>query len=88
MFDSGWERGPEAAFSRAWSTETPGADLVVALLSTPEVDPAEDEGFDAVERLGAWEAIAAWAQACQVQTAADLLVSRQARADQIGRAHV
>ena len=82
MFDSGWESVPGEGPGREWSRERPGSALATALAASEAVDVADDAGFDAAERVGAWEAVVAWATARQQREMAAYLRVRQGRVRQ------
>jgi len=86
MFDSGWQATPPVAPAvLSWSERVPGPALAAALDAGGPVDLADDEGFDAAERLAGWEALISWATACLLQETADYLHARQGRVRGDGR---
>ncbi|PVZ14713.1 DUF222 domain-containing protein [Actinomycetospora cinnamomea] len=88
MFDSGWvavAEEPRPSAVPVWSSWRPGPELAAALEATEPVDLADDEGFDAAERLAGWEALAHWATGRLYRETADYTRAREARARGAGR---
>jgi hypothetical protein len=88
MFDSGWSAVAEKPRESAvplWSSWTPGPELAAALAASEPVDLADDEGFDAAERLAGWEALAHWATGRLYRETAAYTQAREARARGAGR---
>ncbi|MGH3833837.1 MAG: hypothetical protein ACRDRS_25925, partial [Pseudonocardiaceae bacterium] len=66
-----------------WSEYVPDG-LLADMLSRPsDVDPAHRE-FEALERVGAWERVIAWAQAGQVREMDSFMRSAEARNTALG----
>lgn len=88
MFDSGWcavAEEPRTSAVPLWSSWTPGPELAAALAASEPVDLADDEGFDAAERLAGWEALAHWATGRLYRETAAYTRAREARARGAGR---
>ena len=88
VFDSGWSavaEEPRASAVPLWSSWTPGPELAAALAASEPVDLADDEGFDAAERLAGWEALAHWATGRLYRETATYTRAREARARGAGR---
>jgi len=68
-----------------WSSWLPGPELAAALAASEPLDLADDEGFDAAERLAGWEALAHWATGRLYRETAAYTRAREARARGAGR---
>ncbi|MDD7941405.1 DUF222 domain-containing protein [Actinomycetospora lutea] len=91
MFDSGWTavaEEPRPSPAVAWSQWAPGAGLAAALEATEPLDLADDEGYDAAERLAGWEALVSWATGRLHRETAEYLQARQARVRGAGRSEL
>lgn len=77
------EDSPGAAEPVRWSEYVPDGLLADLLAQPAETDPAHRE-FEALERVGGWERVIAWAQARQTREMASFMVSAQARNRALG----
>ena len=91
MFDSGYAavaEEPRPCARAPWSSWAPGPELAAALAGSEAVDLADDQGYDAAERLAGWEALANWATARLYRETAHYLHARQGHARGAGRAEL
>lgn len=91
VFDNGWaavEEEPRPSVRIRWSSWVPGPELAAALHGTEAVDLADDEGYDAIEPLAGWEAIANWATGHLYRETGEYLHARQGRVRGAGQAEL
>ena len=81
------EDSPGAAEPVRWSEYLPDGMLADMLAQPPETDSQHRE-FEALERVGGWERIIAWAQARQIRQMASFMHTAEARNRELGGSDV
>jgi hypothetical protein len=83
VIDALVEDVPGVAEPVRWSEYLPDGLLADLLAQPPQIDPEHRE-FEALERIGGWERVIAWAQARQVREMTSFMDSAQARNKTLG----